>query len=68
MSIHWVKLNYLPTLLAAHPQLKLKVGPDFAYGNIPKAIAASINAADINAGTSDSLIFEQPKQGKYATK
>lgn len=63
MTIHWVKLNYLQTLLAAHPQLKLKVGPDFAYGNIPNAVAANIDARDPNAGTSDSLIFKQPKQG-----
>jgi hypothetical protein len=61
MSIHWVDLNYLPVLLAAHPQLKLKVGPLFAYGNIPNAIAASVNAQDANAGTSTSLIFK-PKQ------
>ena len=67
MAIHWVKLNYLPTLQAAHPQLKLKVGPSFAYGNIPNAIAASINAADANVGTSDSLIFKQPKHGLAVT-
>jgi len=63
MAIHWVKLHYLPVLLAAQPQLKLKVGPDFAYGNIPNAIAAGINAADANVGTSDSLIFKQPRKG-----
>jgi hypothetical protein len=61
MSIHWVDLNYLPVLLAAHPQLKLKVGPLYAYGNIPNAIADSINAQDANAGTPASLIFK-PEQ------
>jgi hypothetical protein len=64
MAIHWIKQHYLPVLQAEYPQLKIKQGPMWGTANIPKAIADIINAQDPNVGTSNSLIFKQPKQSK----
>jgi hypothetical protein len=53
---YYVKHSYIPTLQAAQPQLKIKDWGVWGVCNIPKAIAAAINAQDPQAYTANSLI------------
>jgi len=53
---HYIKHSYIPALQAAHPQLKIKDRELWGICNLPKNIAAAINAQDPHAYTPDSII------------
>jgi hypothetical protein len=61
---YYIALKALPLVQNLYPNNKIKVGPLWAWGFIPKAIAQQIQQNDPAVGTGDSLLCPIPKLSK----